>query len=383
MFLVFADFGSFVKFSKPFKMSATEDSATEDLSKIKGKPVDAIGHMLFHIDFEKFKSPFCVEKIFGLVDVKTNAVLKFKIVVSEDGPTKIKFKLTYVSEEPIDCKIKIGKCPSKILEHLTISDKVDTFHCNKENLATVARIISISVLVITRSTTSTNFARMFNNQSTSDFIVKCQYKNFYVHQSILRERNDYFEAILHNDCIEKRDKMLKIDDFTPKVVEIFLRCLYNGALPISDSLSWHDMAQVIKIADKYNANEMLDAMDSYTSQRLLINLNLLDDIKIRHYLKEFEEVQAPKVTTMFFKWRSTEKGRNSLDDNQWSSLIRKIPNFAILGGITGGRNDYQSWVRQHISWCLSYDKTIKGRNDFSVLVGPIGEMKGAVKCSPI
>ena len=91
----------------------------------------------------------------------------------------------------------------------------------------------------------------------------------------------------------------------------------------------------------------------------------------------------PKITAMIFKWRSTEKGNNSSDDEQWSSLIRRNPNFAMLGGITVGRNDYQSWVRQHISWCLSCDNTVKGRNDFSVLVGPIGEMKGAVKCSPI
>ena len=54
----------------------TENIATVDLSKIKGKPVDAIGDMVFHIDNEEFKSPFLVEKMFGLVDVKTNAVFK-------------------------------------------------------------------------------------------------------------------------------------------------------------------------------------------------------------------------------------------------------------------------------------------------------------------
>ena len=368
-------------------MSATANSATVDLSEIKGKPVDAIGHMVFFIDFEKFKSPFCVEKVFGLVDVKTNAVFKFKIVVSEDGPTKIKFKLIYVSEEPIDCKIKIGKCPLQILEHLTISDEVDTFHCNKENLATVPRMISISVLVITRSTPSANFARMFNNPSTSDFIVKCQDKNFYVHQRILQERSEYFEAILHNDCIEKRDKMLKIDDFKPNVVEIFLRYLYNGALPISSSLTWNDMIRCMKIADKYNANELFDAMDSQISQEFLFFLDVIDNgqkhTRLRQYLKVFEGIQAPKFTSMFFKWRSTEKGRNGVDDNQWSSLIRKNPNFAILGGITVGRNDYQSWVKQHTSWILSCNRRNVGRNDFAVLVGPIGEIKGAVKCFPV
>ena len=74
-------------------MSNTEDSVTADLSEIKGKPVDAIGHMVFKIDFDHFKTPFCIEKIFSLVDKTTNAVLKFKLVVREDGARKIKFNV--------------------------------------------------------------------------------------------------------------------------------------------------------------------------------------------------------------------------------------------------------------------------------------------------
>jgi hypothetical protein len=74
-------------------MSDTEDSVIGDLLEIKGKPDDAIGHMLFKIDFDHFKSPFQVDKIFGLVNVKINAVFKFKLVVGEDRPRKIKFKL--------------------------------------------------------------------------------------------------------------------------------------------------------------------------------------------------------------------------------------------------------------------------------------------------
>ena len=389
MFLVFSDIGNLVESSKPFKMSATEDSATVDLSKIKGKPVDAIGHMVFHIDNEQFKSPFLVEKIFGLVDVKTNAVFRFKLVISEDGPERIKLKLTYVSEEPIDCKIRIGNHPSEILEHWTISDEVKNFHYKKENLATVPRVnisFGISVFVIKTNSMCNVFARMFNNPSTSDFIVNCQGKQFFVHQSILRGRSEYFEAILHNDCIEKRQKMLKIDDFQPNVVEIFLRYLYNGAFPISTSFTL-DFIHLLKIADKYNANELFDATDSYISQLFLIVLNgPLDNnqkhIMLKSYLNKFEEIKAPKFATMICKWRITEKGSNCLDDSKWSSLILKNPNFAMLCGVIFGRNDYQDWFQQHRSWWLSCKISTK-RNDFAVLVGPIGEIKGAVKCSPI
>ena len=95
-----------------------------------------------------------------------------------------------------------------------------------------------------------------------------------------------------------------------------------------------------------------------------------------------KKIQAPKFTTMIYEWRRTEKGSNCIDNKQWSSLIRKFPNFAMVAGITVGRTDYQSWVQQHRSWSLGGGKK-EGGNDFAILVGNIGEIKGAVKCSLI
>ena len=85
---------------------------------------------------------------------------------------------------------------------------------------------------------------------------------------------------------------------------------------------------------------------------------------------------------MIYECRRTEKDSNCIDNKQWSSLIQKNPNFAMLGGLTIGRTDYQSWVKQHISWSLACELSTE-TNDFAILVGPIGEMKGAVKCSLI
>ena len=93
------------------------------------------------------------------------------------------------------------------------------------------------------------------------------------------------------------------------------------------------------------------------------------------YLGRSKEMQAPKFITMLYKWRSTENGISCFDDQEWSNLIRKNSNLAMLGGITVGRTDYQNWVQQHMSWSLTCDVTTKERNNFSVLVGPIGEMK--------
>ena len=179
-------------------MSDTEhnDSVTVDLSEIKGKPVDAIGHMVFQIDFDHFKSPFCMEKIFGLVDVKTNAVFKFKLVVSEDGPRKIKFKLIYVSEEPIDCKIKIGNGPSAILEHLTIGDELKAFANKKEGLKGVEGwSFSISVLVITKTSMFLLKNSMNHLPLTLEFTVKINIFTFI--NGFYKKRVD----ILKHSCV--------------------------------------------------------------------------------------------------------------------------------------------------------------------------------------
>ena len=120
-----------------------------------------------------------------------------------------------------------------------------------------------------------------------------------------------------NDCIERRDKILKIDDFPPKVVEIFLGYLYNSAVPISET-TWENMFRLLRIADKYNAKELFDSIDSFTSQEFQFVLNRTDNDRkltlLEKCLKRFEKIQAPKFTTMIYEWRRTEKGSNGLDN---------------------------------------------------------------------
>ena len=125
-------------------MSNTEE--LENMSKINGKPVDAIGQMIFQINMDHFKSPFHVEKVVGLIDKKTNAVFKFKLVVNEDGPREIKFKLVYVSEEHIDCQVKIASGPSEILENMTVGDELKTFNY-EFGLMSLNKFFIVSIII--------------------------------------------------------------------------------------------------------------------------------------------------------------------------------------------------------------------------------------------
>ena len=84
---------------------------------------------------------------------------------------------------------------------------------------------------------------------------------------------------------------------------------------------------------------------------------------------------------MIFLLRGTLKEDCEFSDNQWSNLVRKNPNFAMIAANTAGREDYQSWLKQHRSWCF-YAK-LTSLNDFALIVGKLGEIKGATKCHPI
>ena len=80
-------------------------------SQINDKPVDAIGRMIFHFNFDHFESPFQLEKVFGLMVKEANLVLKFKLILKETKYKKrdqeiIKFKLIYLNEESIECKFE-------------------------------------------------------------------------------------------------------------------------------------------------------------------------------------------------------------------------------------------------------------------------------------
>ena len=102
--------------------------------------------------------------------------------------------------------------------------------------------------------------------------------------------------------------------------------------------------------------------------------------RLKDALKICEETGAPKLSTMLFLNKNKMKYICGLNDKEWSNLIRKHPNFALVATITDGREDYQSWLKQHRSWCLNVT-TLPGH--FAPIVGKLGEIKGATKCHAI
>ena len=60
---------------------------------------------------------------------------------------------------------------------------------------------------------------IINDQTTSNFHVKCKDKTFFVHQSVLSAKSQYFAALLANMSLGNGQKELIIDDFEPEIVE--------------------------------------------------------------------------------------------------------------------------------------------------------------------
>ena len=279
-------------------------------SKINDKPVDAIGHMIFQCDFDHFKSPFYIEKVFGLIVKEKNIVLKFKLVMKDtkEKSRRIKFKLIYLSEEKIECKFEDEDLEIRVKKQLKIGDTLVKLVCKPAKvLIQDSRFIdfsfSIGLSFDVSSQMKCNFmSRKFDDQSSSNFIIECQNKKFHVHEIVLKDQSEYFEAILRNDCLENKEKKLRIDDFEPETVQALLRYIYNGAVQ-NDDLT----ANVMKIADKYNFTDLYDAIDSHLAQtvpRFEMPISDKEIVKtLTGWIPYCEKTGAPKLSAMIFLWK--------------------------------------------------------------------------------
>ena len=90
---------------------------------------------------------------------------------------------------------------------------------------------------------------------------------------------------------------------------------------------------------------------------------------------------------------------NSKFDDAWSGLINNYPDFVTLAAKTASRKDYRKWHDQHRTWSFHTVETppgwtriyesknldrvnaIKAMNAIAFIVGPFGDMKGAVQCA--
>ena len=377
-----------------------EDSSTKE---INGKAVIASGNVGFTCAFGS--NPIKVNKVFGLLVKENDQILKFRLIVEQIPPKKkvhgslhglrfnldsdsdnetknsdvvVQISLIYLSDENIDCRIrhKSANSSDKIINDISIvsfQTKISEVKAG-ERYPITHFDIDVCKCWPERPWLKihSNHGFKFNDQSTSDFVVKCKGEMFYVHKSILKDRSEYFNNLLKNECLESKNNELTIEDFSATCVEMVLRYLYNGAVILSDKIGF--LCENIAIADKYNLSELHYSLDSCLAQNILIYNQSYEVLKNR--VKFANNFRAPKAAAAISHWKMKNKDKCDITDEQWSTLVKSYPNFAVLSTQTLGRKDYQTWMQQHDYWSLSFI-------NLSIIVGPSGEMKGAVKCAPV
>ena len=399
---------------------------------------------------------FSVEKLFGLVK-EDNSVLKFRILVSGSWERsdslvelKVSHKVYYLSDEPIHFDLTIkdhdGERYSIIHTSMSCLDiRRFLVASDDENIVNYQIEFKIGQDPKTQdhAKITTNYANKFNNESTSDFRVKCRDEVFHVHKWILADRSEFFAAILRNNCLENKNEQLVISDFKPHIVCMLLRFIYNGTLKLpfykNFSEMSDDLSDLMQIADKYNFMDLFDTCDTILAQYLAVNLskftndfendivynseienpendaeidssNLPACVRRRarmlvHAMKMFGKVQARKCAATIFLWKQEADLPSEFDD-LWSGFMNDYPDFVTLAAKTASRKDYRKWHDQHRTWTfhtviaknrrdggspasapapackrLNVSKNLHRVNSIAFIVGPFGDMKGAVQCA--
>ena len=383
----------------------TSDSDAESETMV------AYGEFYMHFPYPTIPPPIDIEdrglnlyfeKVLGLVK-KDNSVLKFRLIVRgtvEEKRLNIEHTFVYLSDEPMDCITKIGDNVEEESENRMLDETKtqSNFVMSRKNVNQPFRYkISIqidqSLEVQMEAKKTTNYAIKFNDESSSDFVVKCMTAEYCVHQWILADRSEYFAALFRNDSFrENQNKELIIEDFSPGVVGNLLQYIYNGTINIPTFQSSMEiikyMLRLMQIAHKYNFQELVDTCDSYLAQWYACRLKsaCLKKEFIESILKIGIEtaglLEAKKLAAAIFHWKLQTV--SNVYDEYWSSLISKNPNFAILSAKTATKECYRKWISQHESWCFDTKQTKMeedSKNDIAIIVGSFGEMQDAVKCS--
>ena len=377
-------------------MDPVETSSVQ--STVNARPEVAFGILClsFHppssVEIDDTKK-FSIEKLFGLVK-EDNSVLKFRILVIGSWERrsetlfdlKVSHKVYYLSDEPIHCDLTIkdhaGERYSIIQTSMSCLDiRRILITSDDENIKNYQIEFKIGQDPETQdhAKIATNYANKFNNESTSDFRVKCSDEVFHVHKWILADRSEFFAAILRNNCLENQNEQLVIDDFKPHIVCMLLRFIYNGALKLPFYESFFemsdDLSNLIQIADKYNFMDLFDTCDTILAQYLAVNLskftysdiskfyeiekygvkadtsNIPPSVRLLFYaIKMFAKLQARKCAATVFFWKQEAQDLDSEFDDVWSGLINDYPDFLTLVAKTASRQDYRKWHDQHRTW---------------------------------
>jgi len=155
-------------------------------------------------------------------------------------------------------------------------------------------------------------------EETSDVQVVCNGKSFPCHKYILCSQCPAFKSDLFNNCKEKKERRIEIEDSTPEAVEAMIQYLYgyDNEIPRDSELD------ILHLAEKYG----LIPLKRKCGESMLKNLSagnfLVTYTEIDRYLEE--EPEFKKRAKDFLKRNAKEIFE---EKNSWMKLTKDFPDL--------------------------------------------------------
>eukprot|EP00092_Neocalanus_flemingeri_P022506 GFUD01024407.1.p1 GENE.GFUD01024407.1~~GFUD01024407.1.p1 ORF type:complete len:354 (+),score=127.24 GFUD01024407.1:75-1136(+) len=111
-----------------------------------------------------------------------------------------------------------------------------------------------------------DITKLLGDISTTDMVVRCgELGEIRVHSVVLMARSPVFYSMLTTDMVEKREKVVTINDWELEVVEELISYLYTATI----SPKFSRLAELLALADKYSVAPLVTLISS----QLALNIN--------------------------------------------------------------------------------------------------------------
>ncbi|XP_076547621.1 RCC1 and BTB domain-containing protein 1-like isoform X2 [Osmia lignaria lignaria] len=149
---------------------------------------------------------------------------------------------------------------------------------------------------------SNNLDEAFDDQVTSDFIIKVQGRHIHVHKAILKIRCQYFRTMFQDNWAENTKSDVSIDKFSYEVYRLFLKYLYTDKI---DAVSDSELVELLELADMYLVSHLKEHCIQMLMKKITLkNIACFYTISFKYHTKECD--------TPFRLWREEERERENV-----------------------------------------------------------------------
>ncbi|KAK1124707.1 hypothetical protein K0M31_006071 [Melipona bicolor] len=130
------------------------------------------------------------------------------------------------------------------------------------------------------------FRNAFDDQSTSDLVVRVQQKCIYVHKAFLAIRCQYFRTMFQQNLIKNNQSVIEEQTFSYDVYKAFLKYFYTDEIDLPPG----NIPEFLKLAHTYSENQLKKHCVEKIKEEITIeNAALLYGMSVEYNAKESEE----------------------------------------------------------------------------------------------